>query len=169
MLQMIDYIVVKEISIIVILFLIGIFIARWYAKDQQWSPSLLKALVTQIPWLVIKLLSVLLLIFPIIETIFSNLFFIIEQIVMTSLIGMLIVSIVYKKKLTAALIFIIVVQVILFVLYLLFDLLFNLFNLIVVISMIEFGPYRGGEIMYFISLFILLGVSIFFSSWLWSR
>ncbi|MFX0010917.1 MAG: ABC transporter ATP-binding protein [Candidatus Hermodarchaeota archaeon] len=165
MFQMIDFIVAKEISIIVVLFLIGIFTVRWYTREQRWSSSLLKALITQIPWLVIKLLSVLLLVFPVNTGIFIDLLIMAGQIIFISLLGMLIISITYEKKLLISLIFIIVIQVILFVLNTVFDLLYNLFNTLSVISAIQYGTYRGGEIMYFISLFAMLGITIFFSSW----
>jgi len=160
-----DFIMDKEISIIVILFLIGIFIIRWYARVKGWSPSLLKAIIIQIPWLVIKLLSLLVLVFPLNRSIIIDLFFIFSQIIVISLIGMIIVSIIYKKELPVSLIFIIVIQVILFVLYTFIDLLYNLFNTLLITSTIEYGTYRGSEIMYFISLFALLGITIFFSSW----
>ena len=165
MLQMVDFIVAKEISIIVILFLIGIFIVRWLARDQQWSALLLKALITLIPWLVIELLSVLILVFPINTNMIFDYFVMFGQITFISLIGMFIVSIVYEKKLTTSLIFMIVVQVILFFLYQVIDLLFNLFITLIEVSTIEFGTIRGGIIMYFLSLFVLLGITIFFTSW----
>ena len=175
MLQMVDFIVVKELSINVILFLIGIFTIRWYAREQRWSPSLLKALITQIPWLVVKLLSVLLLVFPVNNSMLLLIFHInkgvfdllimISQIIFITSVGMLVVSIVYEKKLLISLIFIIVVQVVLFIFYTIFDLLYNLFNTLSVISAIQYGTYRGGQIMYFISLFAMLGIAIFFSSW----
>jgi len=165
MLQMVDFIVAKEIGIIIVLFLMGIFIVRWYARDKGWSPSLLKALITQIPWLVFTLLPVLLLVFPINKGIFIDLFIIVSQIIFITSLGMLIISVIYEKELLVSLICIIVVQVILFVLYNLIDLLYNLYNTLVVISSITSGTSRGGMIMYFISLFALLGITIFFSYW----
>jgi len=166
MLQMVDFIVAKEISIIVILFLMGIFIVRWYAREKGWSPSLLKALIMQIPWLVIKLLSVLILIFPVVNrSIFFDLFIMFSQIIFISSIGMLVVSIIYEKELLTSLIFMIVIQVILFVLYYYIDILYILFNTLSVIIIAERNIYMGGVIMYFISLFILLGITIFFSYW----
>ena len=165
MFQMVDFIVAKEIGINVVLFLIGIFTVRWYAREQRWSPSLLKALIIQIPWLVIKLLFVLFLVFPVNKGILIDFFIMVSQINIITSIGMLTVSIVYKKELSESLIFIIVIQVILFVAYIFLDLLYNLFNTLAVISAIQYGTYRGGEIMYFISLFAVLGITIFFSSW----
>ena len=152
MFQMVDFIVAKEIGINVVLFLIGIFTVRWYAREQRWSPSLLKALIIQIPWLVIKLLFVLFLVFPVNKGILIDFFIMVSQINIITSIGMLTVSIVYKKELSESLIFIIVIQVILFVAYIFLDLLYNLFNTLAVISAIQYGTYRGGEIMYFISL-----------------
>jgi oligopeptide/dipeptide ABC transporter ATP-binding protein len=162
---MVDFIVGKEISFDVILFLIGILMIRSYAKDKRWSPSLLKALITQIPWLVIKLLSVLLLIFPVNGSMIIDLFFMFDQIIMISLIGMFIISIIYDKKLTTSLIISVVIQVILFVLYSFIDLLYNLFNALPAVINSANHTYTGGMIMYFVSLFMMLGIIIFFSYW----
>ena len=155
----------KEIVIIVISFLISIFIVRWYAREKGWSPSLLKALVTQIPWLVLNLLPVLLLIFPVNKFAFIDLFIMVSQIVFITSLGMYIISVIYEKKLLVSLILIIVVQVILFVLNNIINLLYNLFNNLVLVSSIPSGTARGGMIMYFVSLFAVLGITIFYSSW----
>ena len=165
LLQTIDFIMAKEIVIIVISFLISIFIVRWYAREKGWSPSLLKALITQIPWLVLNLLPVLLLIFPVNKVAFIDLFIMVSQIVFITSLGMYIISVIYEKKLLVSLILIIVVQVILFVLYNIINLLYNLFNTLVVVSSIPSGTARGGMIMYFVSLFAVLGITIFYSSW----
>ena len=165
LLQTIDFIMAKEIVIIVISFLISIFIVRWYAREKGWSPSLLKALITQIPWLVLNLLPVLLLIFPVNKVAFIDLFIMVSQIVFITSLGMYIISVIYEKKLLVSLILIIVVQVILFVLNNIINLLYNLFNNLVLVSSIPSGTARGGMIMYFVSLFAVLGITIFYSSW----
>ena len=165
MFQLVEVNVVEEISTIVILFLIGIFLVRWYAREKQWSPSLLKALITQIPWLVIQLLSVLIIVFLVNRNMINNLLFIFSQIIVISLIGMIIVRMVYGKKLLTSLVFMIVIQVILFVFYFFIDLLYDLFNILPAVINAANHTYTGGMIMYFISLFIMLGITAFFSYW----
>ena len=58
--QMINnFTVLWEITLIITLYVIGTFITRWYAKEKRWSSSLIKALIVQLPWLIISLLSIL--------------------------------------------------------------------------------------------------------------
>ena len=111
--QMINnFTVLWEITLIIILYVIGTFITRWYAKKKRWSPSLIKALIVQLPWLTISLLSILTLFLPVNVSLFIPYI----QIAVITLVGMIVVSRIYEKDLGAAAVFIVLIQVILFVL-----------------------------------------------------
>ncbi|MHA1104304.1 MAG: ABC transporter ATP-binding protein [Promethearchaeota archaeon] len=156
-----NFMVQWEISIIIILYVAGTFITRWYAKEKRWSSSLIKALIVQIPWLIFSLLSILPLLFPVNES------FIIPfiKIAMISIVGMIVVSMIYDKDLVASALFIVLIQIILFVLVTLFDLLYDLILIFIEMAQIESNQYFGGAIMYCISIFLILGFFIFFSYW----
>lgn len=160
--QMINnFTVLWEITLIFILYVIGTFITRWYAKKKRWSPSLIKALIVQLPWLIVSLLSILTLFFPVNVSLFIPYI----QIAVITLVGMIVVSRIYEKDLGAAAVFIVLIQVILFVLVNLFALLSNVLLIFIEIALIGTNQYFGGQIMYIISLFLILGVAIFFSYW----
>jgi len=160
--QMINnFTVLWEITLIIILYVIGTFITKWYAKKKRWSSSLIKALIVQIPWLIISLLSILTLFFPVNVSLFIPYI----KIIIISLVGMVIVSRIYDKDLVAAALFIVLIQVILFVIVNLFDLLYEVLLIFIEIAQIGTNQYFGGQIMYLISTFLILGFSIFFSYW----
>ncbi len=162
--QMINDIILPwEISLIIILYVIGTFITRWYAKEKRWASSLIKELIVQIPWLVISLLSILTLFFPINEIFFIFLPFI--KIAIIWLVGMIVVSRIYEEDLGAAALFMFLTQIILLVIDTLFNLLYDLVLVFIEIAQIEINQYIGGEVMYFISIFFILGFTIFFSYW----
>ena len=158
-----DFIIPWEISLIIILYVIGTFITRWYAKEKRWASSLIKELIVQLPWLVISLLSILALFFPVNEIFFIFLPFI--KIVIISLVGMIVVSRIYEEGLGVAALCAFLIQIILFVIDTIFDLLYDLVLVFIEIAQIEINQYIGGEIMYFISLLLILGFTIFFSYW----
>lgn len=153
--------VLWEITLIIILYVIGTFITRWYAKKKRWSSSLIKALIVQLPWLIVSLLSILTLFFPVNVSLFIPYI----QIAVITLVGMIVVSRIYEKDLGAAAVFIVLIQVILFVLVNLFVLLSEVLLIFLIIAQIGTNQYFGGQIMYLISLFLILGVAIFFSYW----
>ena len=160
--QMINNFTVQwEITFIIILYVIGTFVSRWYAKEKRWSPSLIKALIVQLPWLILSLLSILTLFFPVNISLFIPYI----KIVIISLVGMIVVSKIYEKDLRAAAVFTVLIQVILFVLVNLFDLLNNVLLIFIEIAQIGTNQYFGGQIMYIISVFLILGVAVFFSHW----
>ncbi len=163
--QMINNFTVQwEITFIIILYVIGTFITRWYAKEKRWSQSLLKALIVQIPWLFISLeFSILTLFFPVNEIFVIYIPFI--KVALISLVGMIVVSRIYEKVLGTAAVFIVLIQVILFVLVNLFDLLNNVLLIFIEIAQIGTNQYFGGQIMYIISVFLILGVAVFYSHW----
>ena len=151
-----------EISLIFILLVIGTFFIRWYTKERRWESSLTKELLVQIPWLVISLGSIFLLFLS--NEIFMFLLPFIK-ITLISLIGIIIANKIYKKELGATILFIILVQIVLVVIDSLFDLFYDLAIVFIEIAQIEIPQYTGGEIMYFISLLLVLGITIFFSYW----
>ena len=160
--QMINnFTILWEITLIIILYVIGTFITRWYAKEKRWSSSLIKALIVQIPWLIISLLSILTLFFPVNVSLFIPYI----KITIISLVGMVVVSRIYDKDLVAAALFIVLIQVVLFVIANLFDLLYEVLLVFIEIAQIGTNQYFGGQIMYLISTFSILGFSIFFSYW----
>ena len=160
--QMINnFTVLWEITLIIILYVIGTFITKWYAKEKRWSSSLIKALIVQLPWLIISLLSIFTLFFPVNVSLFIPYI----KITIISLVGMVVVSRIYEKDLVAAALFIVLIQVILFVIANLFDLLYEVLLIFNEIAQIGTNQYFGGQIMYLISIFSILGFSIFFSYW----
>ena len=162
--QMNNYLIITwEISLILILYVIGTFITRWYAKEKKWDSSLIKAFFVQIPWLIISLLSILTLFFPINEAFF--IFFPFIKIAIISLVGMFVVNRIYETNLRAAALTIVLIQIVLLVIDTLFDLLYDLLLVLIEIAQIEINQYIGGEIMYFISLLFILGFTVFFSYW----
>ena len=58
------YIIGMEISFVIILYVIGILIIRWVAKERGWSSSLSKAIIVHIPWLMLSILSIVILFLP---------------------------------------------------------------------------------------------------------
>ncbi|MHA1192062.1 MAG: oligopeptide/dipeptide ABC transporter ATP-binding protein [Promethearchaeota archaeon] len=156
-----NFMVQWEISILIILYVAGTFITRWYAKERRWSSSLIKALIVQIPWLIFSFLSILSLFFPVNESLFIPFI----KIAIIFIVGMIVVSMLYEKDLVAAALFIVLIQIILFVMVALFDLLYDLILIFIEIAQIESNQYFGGAIMYFISILVVLGFSIFSSYW----
>ena len=150
-----NFIVPWEISLIITLYIIGTFITRWYAKEKRWSSSLTKALIVQIPWLFISILSILTLFFPVNEIL--SFFIPYIKIAIISLIGMIVASRIYEKDLVVAALFTIPIQIILFVMTNLFELLYYLILRFLEIAQIENKQSFGGIIMYFVSLFVVLG------------
>jgi oligopeptide transport system ATP-binding protein len=162
--QMNNYLIITwEISLILILYVIGTFITRWYAKEKKWDSSLIKAFLVQIPWLIISLLSISTLFFPINEVFF--IFFPFIKIAIISLVGIFVVNRIYETNLRAAALTIVLLQIVLLVIDTLFDLLYDLLFVLIEIAQIEINQYIGGEIMYFISLLFILGFTVFFSYW----
>jgi len=163
--QMINnFTVLWEITLIIILYVIGTFITKWYAKKKRWSPSLIKAFIAHLPWLLISLeFSILILFFPV----NVNLSFLIPYIKITiiSLVGMIVVSRIYERDLGVAVVFIVLIQIILFVTTNLFNLLYDVLLIFIEIAQIGTNQYFGGQIMYLISLVLILGFATFFSYW----
>jgi len=156
-----NFMVQWEISILIILYVAGTFITRWYAKEKRWSSSLIKALIVQIPWLIFSFLSILSLFFPVNESLFIPFI----KIAIIFIVGMIVVSMLYEKDLVAAALFIVLIQIILFVMVALFDLLYDLILIFIEIAQIDSNQYFGGAIMFFISLLVILGFSSFISYW----
>ncbi len=160
--QMINnFTVLWEITLIMILYVIGTFITRWYAKKKRWSSSLIKALIVQLPWLIISLLSILTLFLQVNISLFIPYI----KIAIISLVGMIVVSKIYETDLIVAALFTVLIQVVLFVLVNLFDLLYDVLLIFIEIAQIGTNQYFGGQIMYLISLLLILGVAGFFSYW----
>jgi len=155
------FIVGMEIGFVSILFVIGIFIIRWVAKEIGWSSSLLKALIVHIPWLMLSIFSIIILFLPISDSIFIEFI----KIAYLFLTGTIVVSLIYEKDLKSSALFTILIQVIFFVLINIFHLLLNLSLLFEVIGALENDQLSGGVIMYLISLLASLGITGFYSYW----
>jgi hypothetical protein len=155
------FIIRLEIAFVSLLFVIGILIIRWIAKEAGWSSSLLKALVVHLPWLVFSIFSIIVLFLPITDSILVDFI----KIAYLFLTGTFVVSMIYGKNLKSSVLFTILIQVILIVLLNFFYILLNLSSLFIVIGALENDQLSGGVIMYNISLFASLGITSFYSYW----
>ena len=155
------FIIGMEIGFVSILSVIGVLIIRRVAKEVGWSSSLLKALVVHIPWLILSIFSMIILFLPITESILIDFI----KIAYLFLTGTFVVSMIYGKDLKSSAVFTILIQVIIFVLLNLFYVLLNLSLLFVEIDVLENDQLSGGVIMFYISLFAILGITGFYSYW----
>lgn len=98
------------IIIIVINFLIGVVVTRWWASKKEWDDPLKTALIINGIWFIIGLIFNIALSFVLTAYITSIIVIIIDI-----LLGAVVVSKFYKKKFGKSLIFVIVIQIILFI------------------------------------------------------
>ena len=98
------------IALAIIMFIIGIFVTRWYARKKDWSNSLLTAFIVNIIWLITNFISSTL-----VELLFgANFLFGIVELVIAIIIGAIVVKIIYKKEFGESFVFVIVIQILLF-------------------------------------------------------
>ncbi|MHA1466705.1 MAG: hypothetical protein ACTSP6_01335 [Promethearchaeota archaeon] len=111
-------------SIIALLvFLIGVFVTKWYAKKKGWEASLKTAVVVNLVW------TILFFLIGLIFNIFFGEFGLTASIailVINSLVGAVIVSKFYDKEFGESFMFTLVVQVILFLIALLLGFIFGI-------------------------------------------
>ena len=98
------------IALAIVMFIIGIFVTRWYARKKEWSDSLLTAFIVNLIWLLTNIpISML------VELLFgANFLFGIVELVLAIIIGAIVVKIIYKKDFGESFVFVIVVQIVLF-------------------------------------------------------
>jgi len=172
--------VLKEVAILFIVFTIGVFLIRSYRlsiisfwdkvegefkeeslepKEKKWDNSSKKALVINIPWLIIGLFSLGFTAF-FGESILIEIF----KIAVSFLIGILVAMKLYELDLKQSL-FTIVIQFSLFALVYIFRLVLVLILTLAEIAKIDNDQLTGAETIFLISLIAILGFTVFFSYW----
>ncbi len=172
----------KEVAILFIVFTIGVFLIRSYRlsilsfwdkveddikeesfepKEKKWDNSLKKALIINIPWLIIGLL------FSLGFTAFlgENILLEIFKIAVSFLIGIIVAMKLYEYDLKQSTLFTIVIQFSLFALVYVFRLVLDLLLTLAEIAKIDNDQLTGAETIFIISLFAILGFTGFFSYW----
>jgi len=114
--QLVELIAFTTVIILaIIIFIIGTYVTRWYAKKKNWDDSLSKAFIVNIIWLITGIPISLL-----IDYLFgADYLFGLIELVLAIIIGAIVVKIVYKKEYGESIVFVIVVQIVLFLIALL--------------------------------------------------
>ena len=141
----------------IITFIIGMFIIRWYAKVLDWNKSLWSAFILSFIWLFmdINLGIVFYFFFD------DNLLLDIIIDVISIFVGIIIVMKVYDKDFKKSLLFTTVSRIFFFVISIITIVLLEVVSII----QIENEDLNSSKLLYFISIIIILGLTIFFVQW----
>lgn len=150
-----------EISIAIVIFVIGIYIVRWYARVKKREDSFNKALIINIPWLIINLSLGLIFVF----TIINNLVIDILIVAINLIVGIVSVKLVYKIDFKDSFLFTIVIQIILLTLVFVLDIIISFVQKLVEALQVTGGLYNTQVLLVFIALLAIIGVTIFFGYW----
>ncbi len=150
-----------EISIAIVIFVIGLYIVRWYARVKKREDSFNKALIINIPWLIINLSLGLIFVF----TITNNIVMDILIVAINLIVGIVSVKLVYKIDLKDSFLFTIVIQIILLTLVFVIDIIISFVQKIVEALQVTGGLYNTQVLLVFIALLAIIGVTIFFGYW----
>ena len=132
-----DEIVILTAFILVIvlaiaMFIIGIFVTRWYARKKEWSDSLLTAFIVNLIWLITNFISSFL-----VELVFgANFLFGIVELVIAIIIGAIVVKIIYKKEFGESFVFVIVVQIVLFLIAIVIGIVLGIIISIILVALL---------------------------------
>ncbi len=123
---------VLVIVLAIAMFIIGIFVTRWYARKKKWSDSLLTAFIVNLIWLLTNIpISML------VDFLFgANFLFGIVELVIAIIIGAIVVKIVYKKEFGESFVFVIVVQIVLFLIAILVGVVLGIIISIILVALL---------------------------------
>jgi len=141
----------------IILFLVGIFFIRWYARKKEWDASSRTAFRVSLLWFVINIpFEFFFLYFLGNNIIFDPLRIAVEIIIIS-----LVVATYYDKKYSESLMFLIIVQALLYLVGFIFNQLIGVLTTMITSSDKIFG---SGQ-MYYFCILLLVGVSVFYLNW----
>jgi len=150
-----------EISIAIVIFVIGIYIVRWYARMKKREDSFKKALIINIPWLIIALSLGLLFFFVITNNIVIDILIVAINLI----VGIVSVILVYKIDLKDSFLFTIVIQIILLILVFVIDIIISFVQKLVEALQVTGGLYNTQVLLVFIASLAIIGITIFFGYW----
>ena len=150
-----------EISIAIVMFVIGIYVVRWYARVKKREDSFNKALIINISWLIINLSLGLLFLFFLTKNIIIDILIVAINLI----VGIVIVKLVYKIDLKDSFLFTIVIQIILLVLVFVIDIIISFVQKLVEALQVTGGLYNTQVLLFFIALLAIIGVTMFFGYW----
>jgi oligopeptide/dipeptide ABC transporter ATP-binding protein len=149
-----------EVIIAIILFVLGIFLVDKYARVKDWETSLTKALIINIPWLIVNLALGLVYLF------LAGTNIIIDFNILTFIIfGINPVMRFYKKGLKDSFLFALVIQIILYAIGKMIQIMLNVATIILTVQQLPGGPLDTEILMLFIATFTILGIMTFFTYW----
>ncbi|MFX1350178.1 MAG: hypothetical protein ACFE92_16035 [Promethearchaeota archaeon] len=138
--QLIEALMVTLIVLIVVavlIFLIGVFVTKWYAGRKGWDETFKTALIVNLVWFVLGIIISLIFSFAM-PGLQSWIIDIIELII-NIIIGAIVVMKIYNKEFGESLLFVIVIQIILFIIAIILG-----FILGFIIAMIILGSFTLG-------------------------
>ena len=150
-----------EISIAIVIFVIGLYIVRWYARVKKREDSFNKALIINIPWLIINLSLGLIFVLMITNNIVMDILIVAINLI----VGVVSVKLVYKIDLKDSFLFTIVIQIIILILVFVIDIINSFVQKLVEALQVTGGLYNTQVLLVFIALFAIIGVTIFFGYW----
>lgn len=131
--QLVEIIAFTTVIILaIIIFIVGTYVTRWYAKKKEWDDSLSTAFIVNIIWLITGIPISLL-----VEYLFgAGFLFGLLELVLAIIIGAIVVKIVYKKEFGESIIFVIVVQIVLFLIAILVGIVLGIILGIVLVALL---------------------------------
>ena len=150
-----------EISIAIVVFVIGIYAVRWYATVKKREDSFNKALIINIPWLIINLSLGLLFLFMISNNIVIDILIVAINLI----VGIVSVKLVYKIDLKVSFLFTIVIQIILLILIFVIDIIISFVLKLVEALQVTGGLYNTQVLLVFIAFLAIIGITTFFGYW----
>ncbi len=123
---------VLVIALAIVMFIIGIFVTRWYARKKEWSDSLLTAFIVNLIWLLTNIPVSML-----VDFLFgANFLFGIVELVIAIIIGAIVVKIIYKKEFGESFVFVIVIQILLFLIAILIGVVLGIILGIILVALL---------------------------------
>ena len=131
--QLVEIIALTTVIVLaIIIFIIGTYVTRWYAKKKDWDDSLSTAFIVNLIWLITGIPISLL-----VEYMFgAGFLFGLVELVLAIIIGAIVVMIVYKKGFGESIIFVIVVQIVLFLLAILIGVVLGIILGIILVALL---------------------------------
>ncbi len=123
---------VLVIALAIVMFIIGIFVTRWYARKKEWSDSLLTAFIVNLIWLLTNIPVSML-----VDFLFgANFLFGLVELVIAIIIGAIVVKILYKKEFGESFVFVIVVQIVLFLIAIIIGVVLGILIAIILVALL---------------------------------
>ncbi|MFX1303050.1 MAG: ABC transporter ATP-binding protein [Promethearchaeota archaeon] len=141
----------------------GTFITQWYATVKKWDGTFMPALFVSAVWY----LPIFLIEFLFYDLVYVNFLIAILITCVNTIIGIPIVMIIYRKKLTHSMFFVIIIQIILFIIILIINLTLKVVNVFMKYIPIEVinNVFNESKFTFILSFFGLLGISVLVAYW----